>query len=165
MIVSASFPILYLQHQKQYDAYIEFIRRLEREGEVNAFHNLHRMGYVCWMLEKYDEARAYFNRQIRYSEESIKFDRIGAYWKAPHYDIAGVYAFLGQHEKAYQHLREWNTRESFPLWWVSLFKRDPMFDSIRNEPELQRILQDVEAKYQVGHESIRQWLEENDLLE
>jgi TolB-like protein/Tfp pilus assembly protein PilF len=151
-------------YQKQYDAYMEFIRRLERAGEVNAFHNLHRLGYVCWMLDKYDEARAYFNEQIRFSEESIRLNRSAGYSKTPHYDLAGVYAFLGQREKAYQYLREWETRKSFPLWWVSLFQTDPMFDSIRNEPEFQQILQDVEAKYQAEHEQVRQWLEENDLL-
>jgi len=151
-------------YQKQYDIYIEFIKRLESTGSVNAFHNFHRMGYVCWMLEKYDEARAYFNQQVRYSEESIRLDRMGAYWKAPHYDIAGVYAFLGQREEAYQHLREWNTRKSFPLWWVSLFQHDPMFDSIRDEPEFQQIVRDVEAKYQAEHERVKKWLEENDML-
>jgi len=143
---------------------MELIRRLESIGNLNAFHNSHRMGYVCSMLEKDDEARAYFNQFIRYGEEINRLGRPGVYWKAPHYDLAGVYAFLGQREKAYQYLREWNTRESFPLWWVSLFQYDPMFDSIRDEPEFQQILQDVEAKYMAKHEQVRQWLEENDML-
>jgi len=151
-------------YQKQYEIYMELIRMLERTGRVNAFHNLHRLGYVCWMLEKHDEARAYFIQYIRYGEENIRLNRLGAYYKAPHYDLAGVYAFLGQPEKAYQHLREWNTRNSFPLWWVNLIKRDSLFESIRNEPEFQQILKDVEAKYMVTHETVKQWLEENDML-
>jgi molybdopterin converting factor small subunit len=39
-----------------------------------------------------------------------------------------------------------------------------LFDSIRDEPEFQQIVRDLEAKYQVEHERVRQWLEENDML-
>ena len=41
---------------------------------------------------------------------------------------------------------------------------DPLLESIRNEPEFQQIVRDVEAKYQLEHERVRQWLEENDML-
>jgi len=39
-----------------------------------------------------------------------------------------------------------------------------LFDSIRDEPEFQQIVRDLEAKYQAKHERVRQWLEENDML-
>jgi hypothetical protein len=39
-----------------------------------------------------------------------------------------------------------------------------MFNSIRNEPEFQKILKDVETKYQALHESIGKWLEEQGKL-
>ncbi len=41
---------------------------------------------------------------------------------------------------------------------------DPLFDSIRDEPEFQQIVRDVEAKYQAEHERVRKWLEENEML-
>ena len=37
-----------------------------------------------------------------------------------------------------------------------LIHPDPLFDSIRNEPEFQQIVRDVEAKYQAEHERVRQ---------
>ena len=43
-------------------------------------------------------------------------------------------------------------------------KKDPLFNSIRDEPEFQQIVKDIEAKYQAEHERVRQWLEENDML-
>ena len=46
----------------------------------------------------------------------------------------------------------------------TLVKTDPLFDSIRGEPEFQQIARDVEAKYQAEHERVRKWLEENDML-
>jgi hypothetical protein len=36
----------------------------------------------------------------------------------------------------------------YPLWWFSLAKHDPLFASIRNEEQFQKILQNVESKYQ-----------------
>ena len=41
---------------------------------------------------------------------------------------------------------------------------DPLFDSIRDEPEFKQIVRDVETKYQAEHERVRKWLEENDML-
>jgi len=35
---------------------------------------------------------------------------------------------------------------------------------IRDEPEFQQIVCDIEANYQAEHEKVRQWLEENDML-
>jgi hypothetical protein len=39
-----------------------------------------------------------------------------------------------------------------------------MFDGIRNEPEFQQIVVEIEAKYKAEHERVRQWLEENEML-
>ena len=47
---------------------------------------------------------------------------------------------------------------------INDIKNDPMFDSIRDEPEFQQIVRDVEAKYQAEHERVGKWLEENDML-
>ena len=46
----------------------------------------------------------------------------------------------------------------------TLIKTDPLFNSIRNEPEFQQIAKDIEAKYQAEHERVRKWLEENNIL-
>jgi hypothetical protein len=51
-----------------------------------------------------------------------------------------------------------------PLWRATRIKDIPLFDSIREEPEFQQIVKDIEAKYQAEHERVRQWLEENEML-
>jgi hypothetical protein len=43
-------------------------------------------------------------------------------------------------------------------------KTDPLFNSIRNEPEFQQIAKDIEAKYQAEHERVRKWLETQGML-
>ena len=47
---------------------------------------------------------------------------------------------------------------------INLFKADPLLDNIRDEPELQKIVRDVETKYNAEHVRVRQWLEENEML-
>jgi hypothetical protein len=47
---------------------------------------------------------------------------------------------------------------------INDIKNDPLFDSIRDEPEFQQIVKEVEAKYQAEHERVMKWLEENDML-
>ena len=71
-----------------------------------------------------------------------------------------MYAFLGDKEKAYQYLDEFNKKNIYPIWWVTFIKHDPLFDSIREEDRFQKISQNVEAKYQAEHERVRKWLEE-----
>ena len=81
-----------------------------------------------------------------------------------YYDLAGVYAFRGERDKAYQNLRIFNKKQMMPLWMVSLIKTDPLFNSIRNEPEFQQVARDVETKYQAEHERVKKWLEEHGKL-
>ena len=47
---------------------------------------------------------------------------------------------------------------------VMFFKIDPLFNSIRNDPEFQQIVKDIESKYQAEHERVKKWLEENKML-
>ena len=81
-----------------------------------------------------------------------------------YYDRAGVYAFRGEKEKALENLRIFNKKKVIGIEMVGLIKWDELFDNIRDEPEFQQIVRDVEAKYQAEHERVRQWLEENDML-
>jgi hypothetical protein len=36
---------------------------------------------------------------------------------------------------------------------------DPLFNSIGNEPEFQKIIRNIEAKYQAEHVRVRKWIE------
>ena len=47
---------------------------------------------------------------------------------------------------------------------IKEIKNNPLFDTIRNEPEFEQIVRDIEAKYQAEHERVRKWLKERDML-
>jgi TolB-like protein len=144
------------------EAYIiakKIVEYIKKTGEL-PLQSSHRIGYAFWKVGKYKEAEYYFNEQIKYGTESIKLSRDIASRKAAQYDLAGVYAFLGDKAKAYQYLDEFNTMNFYPTWWISLAKHDPLFNSIRNEERFQKILQNMEAKHQAEHERVRKWMEE-----
>jgi hypothetical protein len=122
------------------------------------------MGYSYWQNGYKEEAEYYFDDQINYCNRMIELGRLFAQSLFPYYDLAGVYAFRGEKDKAYKNLRIFNQRKTECLWMVMLIKTDPLFNSIRNEPEFQQIIRDVEAKYQAEHERVKKWLEGQRML-
>jgi tetratricopeptide (TPR) repeat protein len=150
----------YEESLKYYKKYIEKLKVL---GNLK-INGTHRIGYIYWLNGDKEEADYYFNEQKRYSQESIKMGRTYANSFAAYYDLAGVYAFKGEKDKAYKNLRIFDQIQRVPLWMSMLMKTDPLFNSIKNEPEFQQIVRDVDAKYQAQHERVRKWLEENGML-
>jgi len=92
---------------------------------------------------------------------------LGRHYEQDHstfFRLASIYAFLGEKNKAYENLRLVNQRQRMPLWMIPNIKNSPLFDSIRDEPEFQQIVRDVEAKYQAEHERVKVWLEKEGML-
>ena len=139
---------------------------LEKKKEQEYFRNrFHRLAHAYWENGFYKEADQYFDQQVAILVELIEQQDSQDFDQYAYYDLAGVYAFQGKRDKAYENLRIFNQRiKKLPLDMVTLIKSDPLFDNIRDEPEFQQIVRDLEAKYQAEHERVRQWLEENDLL-
>jgi Flp pilus assembly protein TadD len=144
--------------------YKKYVERQKASGQL-AFIFSHRIGYAYFKNGYKKEAEYYFDEQIDYCIDLIKSDRPWSQLLYTYYDLAGVYAFRGDKVKAYKNLEIFNQRQKEEdLWMVSLIKTDPLFDSIRNEPEFQQIVRDVEARYQVHHERVKKWLEEQGML-
>jgi len=135
----------------------------KKSGEPN-LQGSGRVGFALWRVGKYEEARDYLTRQIKYSEKSIKLNRNVAHIKAAYYDLAIVYAFLDNKEKAYQYLDKLNEVNTCQIRWIFYLKHDPPLASIRGEERFQKILQNYEAKYQAEHARVRKWLEEQGML-
>ena len=125
---------------------------------------MHRIGWAYWQNGYREKADYYFNEHINYCNKIDEMSRVVALPYREFYDLAGVYAFRGEKNKAYENLRICNKQQMMPLWVVTYIKNDPLFDSIRGEPEFQQIASDMEAKYQAEHERVGKWLEVNDML-
>jgi TolB-like protein len=151
----------------KYDESLNYFKKwfgkLKTQGALSTI-NMHRIGYAYWQNGYKEEAEYFFNEQTKYDNRMNDLNRPGGIGLNTYYDLAGVYAFRGEKEKAYKNLRIYNQSQRIPLFMVMTMKTDPLFNSIRNEPEFQQIVKDVEAKYQAEHERVRKWLEEQGTL-
>ncbi len=144
-----------LKYFKKYIAILETFPEESRETGSE-----HRIGYAFWQNGYRKEAEYYLNKQMEHCHSLIKFGRSHSQLLLSYYDIAAIYAFRGERDKAYENLKIFNQRQMMPLWAVTLIKTDPLFNSIRDEPEFQQIAREIEAKFQAEHERVRKWLEE-----
>jgi tetratricopeptide (TPR) repeat protein len=145
---------------KYYKKFFEIIKTVGSGTNLD----VGRMGWAYWENGYKQEAEYYFEKQLEYCKNDIKLKRPWGQTLNPYYDMAGIYAFRGDKEKAYECLKKFNKKQIMPYYAVAYIKTDPLFNSIRNEPEFQQIARDIEAKYQAEHERVRKWLEAQGML-
>jgi TolB-like protein/Tfp pilus assembly protein PilF len=139
---------------------LKYYRELESHNEMNS--NEHRMGYTLWKNGFYDEANKYINRHL---EKCLSFPQKGARADQivnTNYDLAGIYAFKGDKEKAFIYLRLFNQTRNCFTFMINLIKNDPLFDTIRDEPEFLRIIADMELKYDKVHADVGKWISDQE---
>ncbi|MBB1283807.1 hypothetical protein HRH25_05420 [Flavisolibacter sp. BT320] len=96
----------------------------------NVAHAKQRYAHTLWLQGRRDTAMILFNEQLEEFQKLVRFSR--TFTGAFDYDIAGIYAVLGQKEKAYTHLKQF-AREDWPWGSLDLIVHDPFFNSLRNE--------------------------------
>ncbi len=124
---------------------------------------MHRIGWAFWENGYREEAEYYFNEQINYCNKVIEMERVLSLSYREYYDLAAVYAFRGDKNKAIENLRIFNKLQVIPIWMMPYIRYDPLLDGMRDDPEFQQIFREIEAKFQAEHERVRKWLEEQDL--
>jgi hypothetical protein len=122
-----------------------------------------RLGYDCWQTGLREEANNYFNEQLKFCNDVLKSNRPFEQVFMRYYELACISAFRGDKDKAYQYLRLFSQDRNCYLWMVTLIKNDPFFNNLRNEPEYQQIVKDMERKYQTEHELVGRWLQDNEM--
>ncbi len=143
--------------------HLKMLQGLELEGR-KSINNMHRVGYSFSKNGLMGDAEYYFKKQIAYCQDAIQ---LGLPYgnSTAYYDLAGVYAYLGNKSKAYENLRLFNQKAGrYYLWIVKYIKNDPLFNSIRNEPEFQQIVKEMDARYNTEHERVGKWLKAQELL-
>lgn len=149
--------------------YKEALSLFGKKGFQNLYGVFHRIGYAYWQLGEKEKAEIYFKKMIDIQNEVIESGYAFSALAFNYYNLAGIYAFKGEKEKAFEYLRLFNQDDPNNYWelgrdLVTLIHNDPLFNGIRDEPEFQQVVRDVEARFQVRHEKIKKWLDENDML-
>ena len=60
----------------------------------------------------------------------------------PNYNLAGIYAFLGNKDLAYQHLKEYCFSSGLEYY----ISHDPLFKSLWSEPKFQQLIEDAKRE-------------------
>jgi len=105
-------------------------------------------GYILWNNNRKDEAMIHFEKYIKYCKNEI---RLGSLFGKSHvyYDLASIYAFLGQKEETYKMLKEYS-KVSFNFGLEKFITIDPLFESLWKDDEfLELIDKDLESKIQI----------------
>ena len=147
----------YLEYMKKYNQRIETLDQLDPFGTF-------RIGHAYWVNGFEEEAEYYFEAGLKFHNQMLELGRHQFQDIHTFYNLAAVYAFLGEKDKAFENLRLINQRSRMPLWMIKCFKYDPFFDNIIDEREFQQIVKDVEAKYQAEHDRVKIWLEKEGML-
>jgi len=151
------------QYEKSLKYFRKWFEKLKSQG-ADSPNQWHRIGYAYWQNGFKEDAQHFFNQQVEYNNRMNELKRPWGQSLYTYYDLAGVYAFRGEKDKAYKNLVIFNKIQRIPFWMTRLIKNDPLFNSIRNEPEFQQISKEIEAKYEAEHERVRKWLEEQGML-
>ena len=147
------------QFEESFEYFKKYEKRLKTLDRPIPGWDLFRIGYAYWINGFKEKAKYYFDTGFEYIDKMIELDRQFSFL-----DLAAMYAFLGDKEKAYENLRLHDRRQTNKLSYIVIINNDPMFDNIRDESEFQQIVQSMETKYQAEHERVRKWLEENGIL-
>ena len=132
---------LYMGEYEKSEEYYDMWRKMRDPGEYGYYlYNVYNtgLGFAYYKLGKEELAKDVFQARIEHGRELLA----SGYWDGAGgelYEQARVQAVLGNREKAYEYLREFEKSE---FGWGSLYwlNTDPMFENLRGEEEFQRIL-------------------------
>ena len=139
---------------RQYDKAVPYFLALEKldssgfEDGVHTHIYKHRLAHIYKIKGEKVKSEKLFKEHLAMLEKTVTEGktRFGL-----EYDLAGAYAFLGDKEKAYY----WLNKMPYDLFITIFIQIDPLFDSIRNEPQFQAVIK----KQQRDQEEIRKVIE------
>lgn len=109
-----------------------------------------------------EKALSFINSEIKRNQD---LNTIGNYQSKNYstsHNLACLYATIGETEKALDFLKELTNKEFCPVWYITSLKMNPMLETIRNTPEFQEILNDLEEKYQKENQLVVQLLQDTE---
>ncbi len=146
------------QFEDSYAFYSKYVNRMEDLNQFNPY-SMPNIAYTYMQMGEKEKADYYINELMNYiditSKEAKISDRIRG--------LSYIYLIKGDIESTYEELSKLAQLERLTVWDNKL-KDSPICDMINTEPEFLQIISEIERKYAVQHERIRQWLEENDML-
>ncbi|PTN09897.1 helix-turn-helix domain-containing protein [Mangrovibacterium marinum] len=112
------------------------------------------------------EAREGYQKALKICNDEIKLNNFFAQIYFSHAALACVYSALGDTEKSLEYLRQVRDHQKpcSRLFVVSM-KHWPLLDNVRQQPEFDQILADMEASYKQEHQRAGSLLREKGIIQ
>jgi TolB-like protein/Tfp pilus assembly protein PilF len=122
----------------------------------------HRLGFAKWMNGEKDEGRKIMELHRDSLLMNIKREELLEFGSGKYYDLALIYAVLGQKEEALAYLRESRDHEKEGAFYrLEYLLTDPMLNNLREEPEFQEMLEasktEQEEITRIFHDKLKEY--------
>jgi hypothetical protein len=102
------------------------------------------------------ESDRYFDTYLNYAKNDKSIYK--------NLSLAMYYAYKGNTEKTLEQMKLFARQDNYMYWTILFLKIDPLIDPIKDNPEFQLLLQEIETKFWKDHQRIKGSLEEKGLL-
>jgi len=102
------------------------------------------------------KAEQYFNTYLDYAENDNSLYK--------DLSLAVYYAYKDNPEKAIDHMKLFAGQDNYTYWTLLFLKIDPLIDPVKEKPEFQQLLEEIETKFWKNHQQIKTSLVEKGLL-
>lgn len=103
-----------------------------------------------------EKSKKYFNDFLDYANNDRSIYK--------HLSLAVYYSYMGDNESALKHLALFSQQDNYHYWVIIFLKIDPLIDNIKDLPEFEKIIAEIETKFWNYHKQIKTSLEEKGLL-
>lgn len=115
--------------------------------------------YALWQIGSKKKADQRFNRLAIYSDSILKTNRKKEQVTYLYFDMACINSLKGDIRNALRYFKIYSQISYCELWRLTEIKNEPLLDNLRKNSEFKIYQKDMENKFQVEHERVRNWLE------
>ena len=145
---------IYCHHLQDFEKAVEIYRELTKR-DPGHYNYRHRYAYALWKIGKQDSAKLMFDIQINEFEKELELGRVER--NDPHYNLAGIYAFLKEYDKAFEHLKKHQFTSGLEIY----AEIDPLFKDLYDNPEFIRIIKRAKDEKELLRNTIEKQVSED----
>lgn len=145
---------VYCHLLKDYQKGIEIYQELTNR-DPDYYNYRQRYAYALWEIGEYDSAKFMFDAQVKAFEKELELGRVER--NDPHYNLAGIYAFLKEYDKAFEHLKKHRFTSGLEIY----AEKDPLFKNLYDNQEFKLIIQKAKDEKQLLKNKIDRTVSEN----
>lgn len=144
-------------YENSYTYYRKFIDITEAQNMTIYQHDYIEIAIVLSEMGYQNESDKYLKMFKIYAEND----------KSIYSDIsmAFYYTHVGDTEKALEYYRLFSEKDNFHYWTILFTGIDPIVDDIKELPEFQKVLREIEEKFWKNHKEIKASLKEKGLMD